>query len=131
MVHPRAEAARVGGTDRQTLRDWVIRFNELGPEGLIKPGLAWRAAEPGPDSAERRDAIPDFEAQSPGRYPVVGQWRVVVVGTEPITDAIPSVSIVFKASASAALSVGKGSFQTVEFPNSSTTSSSHPAFPSS
>jgi hypothetical protein len=21
--------------DRQTLRDWVIRFNELGPDGLI------------------------------------------------------------------------------------------------
>jgi len=32
---PRAEAARIGGMDRQTLRDWVIRFNEHGPEGLI------------------------------------------------------------------------------------------------
>jgi transposase len=32
---PRAEAARIGGMDRQTLRDWVIRFNEQGPEGLI------------------------------------------------------------------------------------------------
>jgi transposase len=31
----RAEAARIGGMDRQTLRDWVIRFNEQGPEGLI------------------------------------------------------------------------------------------------
>ena len=31
----REEAARVGGMDRQTLRDWVIRFNEQGPEGLI------------------------------------------------------------------------------------------------
>jgi transposase-like protein len=31
----REEAARVGGMDRQTLRDWVIRFNERGPEGLI------------------------------------------------------------------------------------------------
>lgn len=30
----RAEAARVGGMDRQTLRDWVHRFNEDGPEGL-------------------------------------------------------------------------------------------------
>jgi len=28
-------AAKAGGMDRQTLRDWVIRFNELGPEGLI------------------------------------------------------------------------------------------------
>jgi putative transposase len=31
----REEAARVGGMDRQTLRDWVTRFNEQGPEGLI------------------------------------------------------------------------------------------------
>ena len=27
-------AARIGGMDRQTLRDWVHRFNRLGPEGL-------------------------------------------------------------------------------------------------
>lgn len=30
----RAEAARAGGMDRQTLRDWVIRFNGGGPDGL-------------------------------------------------------------------------------------------------
>lgn len=30
----RAEAARIGGMDRQTLRDWVHRFNEQGPAGL-------------------------------------------------------------------------------------------------
>ena len=30
----RAQAARIGGMDRQTLRDWVHRFNEQGPEGL-------------------------------------------------------------------------------------------------
>ena len=30
----RAEAAKVGGMDRQTLRDWALRFNEDGPEGL-------------------------------------------------------------------------------------------------
>ena len=28
-------SALVGGMDRQTLRDWVIRFNSRGPEGLI------------------------------------------------------------------------------------------------
>jgi transposase len=31
----REEAAKIGGMDRQTLRDWVIRFNEQGPEGLV------------------------------------------------------------------------------------------------
>src|SRR5207344_1944451 len=31
----REEAAKLGGMDRQTLRDWVIHFNEQGPDGLI------------------------------------------------------------------------------------------------
>src|SRR5580658_2223291 len=31
----RGSAARIGGMDRQTLRDWVHRFNASGPEGLI------------------------------------------------------------------------------------------------
>jgi transposase len=28
------EAAKIGGMDRQTLRDWVHRFNAKGPDGL-------------------------------------------------------------------------------------------------
>ena len=31
----REQAAKIGGMDRQTLRDWVIRFNDQGPDGLI------------------------------------------------------------------------------------------------
>src|SRR6266480_7663409 len=31
----RTEAARIGGMDRQTLRDWVHRVNQHGPDGLI------------------------------------------------------------------------------------------------
>jgi putative transposase len=31
----REEAAKIGGMDRQTLRDWVIRFNKQGPNGLV------------------------------------------------------------------------------------------------
>jgi transposase len=31
----REDAARIGGMDRQTLRDWVIRYNDRGPDGLI------------------------------------------------------------------------------------------------
>jgi transposase len=38
----RTEAARIGGMDRQTLRDWVLRFNEDGPEGLINRDGAGR-----------------------------------------------------------------------------------------
>src|SRR3974377_1469378 len=31
----RSEAAEIGGMDRQTLRDWVIRFNDQGADGLV------------------------------------------------------------------------------------------------
>jgi transposase len=31
----RGSAARIGGMDRQTLRDWVHRFNASGPDGLL------------------------------------------------------------------------------------------------
>ena len=39
----RAEAAKIGGMHRQTLRDWVIRYNEQGPDGLNIP---WPGAPP-------------------------------------------------------------------------------------
>jgi hypothetical protein len=32
----RTKAARIGGVGLQTLRDWVVRFNARGPDGLIK-----------------------------------------------------------------------------------------------
>jgi transposase len=38
----RHDAAKIGGMDRQTLRDWVIRFNNRGPDGLLNipsPGV--------------------------------------------------------------------------------------------
>jgi Helix-turn-helix domain len=38
----RTEAAEISGMDRQTLPDWVIRFNDQGPDGLINipsPGV--------------------------------------------------------------------------------------------
>ena len=38
----RAEAAQIGSVTRQIVRDWVVKFNALGPEGLIDrkpPGL--------------------------------------------------------------------------------------------
>jgi transposase len=62
----RGSAAKIGGMDRQTLRDWVHRFNASGPEGLIdnwtdgpKPRLSEeqlaefaRIVEAGPDRKE-------------------------------------------------------------------------------
>ena len=39
----RTEAARIGGVGLQIVRDWVVRFNAEGPDGLIDrkaPGKA-------------------------------------------------------------------------------------------
>ena len=44
----REEAAKIGGMDRQTLRDWVIRFNEQGADGLIN--------KPSPGAPPKLDA---------------------------------------------------------------------------
>jgi transposase len=44
----REDAAKIGGMDRQTLRDWVIRFNEKGPDGLVNipsPGVPPKLAD--------------------------------------------------------------------------------------
>jgi transposase len=41
----RAEAAQIGGVTRQIVRDWVVKFNALGPEGLMDrkpPGVPSR-----------------------------------------------------------------------------------------
>ena len=41
----RAEAAQVGSVTRQIVRDWVVKFNALGPEGLMDrkpPGVPSR-----------------------------------------------------------------------------------------
>ena len=44
----RTRAARIGGVGLQTLRDWVVRFNAHGPDGLIDgkaPGNARKLNE--------------------------------------------------------------------------------------
>jgi len=41
----RTEAAKIGGVTLQIVRDWVLKFNALGPDGLIDrkpPGQAPR-----------------------------------------------------------------------------------------
>ena len=44
----RTDAAKAGGVGLQVIRDWVIRFNEAGPDGLIdrkSPGRARKLNE--------------------------------------------------------------------------------------
>ena len=71
----RTDAARVGGVGLQIIRDWVLRFNASGPEGLIdkKP--------PGPrallDDAQRKALV---EAVENGPVPAIDgvvRWRLV------------------------------------------------------
>ncbi len=71
----RGAAARIGGMDRQTLRDWVHRFNDEGPDGLTNrkaPGQARWLSE-----AQMKDLSGIVEA---GPDPVVDgvvRWRRV------------------------------------------------------
>jgi transposase len=71
----RAEAARLGGMDRQTLRDWVHRFNAAGPSELIDrkaPGAALRlTGEQEAELAALVEAGPALETEG------VVRWRCV------------------------------------------------------
>lgn len=69
----RTEAARIGGMDRQTLRDWVHRFNEHGPEGLKD---TWSKGNPPRLSAEQEAELADLVETGPDRavHGVV-RWR--------------------------------------------------------
>lgn len=71
----RTEAARLGGMDRQTLRDWVHRFNQRGPEGLIdlKP-----SGRPTKLSDEQKEVLRQLVEAGPDRQKDgVARWRCV------------------------------------------------------
>jgi len=71
----REEAARLGGMDRQTLRDWVHRFNEQGPDGLIN---AKSPGRPSKLSAEQKEELQRLvEAGPDPRKDGVVRWRCV------------------------------------------------------
>jgi len=71
----RTDAARIGGVGLQTVRDWVLRFNARGPEGLIdgKP--------PGPISKltdEHRRALAAMIESGPiAAIHGVVRWRLI------------------------------------------------------
>ena len=69
----RTEAARIGGMDRQTLRDWVHRFNALGPDGLLD---SWPKGPEPRLSQEQRAEIAELVETGPDRavHGVV-RWR--------------------------------------------------------
>ncbi len=71
----RGEAARIGGVDLQTVRDWVLRFNAQGPDGLVDskaPG-----GRPRLDEEQRRALARIVEAGPiPAAHGVV-RWRLI------------------------------------------------------
>jgi transposase len=77
----RAEAARIGGMDRQTLRDWVHRFNAQGPEGLKDIRSKGHPPRLGPEQlaalAEIVETGPDREKDGVVRWRRIDLKRVV------------------------------------------------------
>jgi len=77
----REEAARIGGMDRQTLRDWVHRFNERGPDGLINaksPGRRPKlSAEQKEELRQLVEAGPDPEKDGVVRWRCADLKRVL------------------------------------------------------
>jgi len=69
----RTEAARIGGMDRQTLRDWVHRFNAHGLDGLLD---SWSKGPEPRLSDEQRAEIAQLVEIGPDRavHGVV-RWR--------------------------------------------------------
>lgn len=71
----RDEASRIGGMDRQTLRDWAHRFNGRGPEGLIN---AKPSGRPSKLSAEQKEELRQLvEAGPDPQVHGVVRWRCV------------------------------------------------------
>ena len=71
----RTRAAEIGGVTRQIIRDWVVKFNELGPDGLIdrkQPG------QPSRLNKTHREALAAIVQSGPvpAIHGVV-RWRIV------------------------------------------------------
>ena len=71
----RDTAARIGGMDRQTLRDWVHRFNALGPDGLVSRKPSGRPSKLSSEQKEELRAL--VEAGPDPQTDGVVRWRCV------------------------------------------------------
>ena len=71
----REDAARIGGMDRQTLRDWVHRFNVAGPDGLLD---RWsNGPEPRLSAEQKAELAALVEAGPEREVDGVVRWRRV------------------------------------------------------
>jgi transposase len=70
----REDAARAAGMDRQTLRDWVLRYNAHGIDGLAD---RWNGGRP-----------PTFDAQEQTEL-----MRIVLAGSDPEASGISAYTL--------------------------------------
>src|SRR3546814_13277214 len=70
----RSEAAKLAGVTRQIVRDWVLRFNEGGPDGLATRKAPGRAAILNDEQRARLAAIVEA-GPIPAAHGVV-RWRL-------------------------------------------------------
>jgi transposase len=71
----RGQAARIGGVGLPTIRDWVLRFNTRGPEGLIDgkaPGRAHKL-----NAAQRQELARIIESGPIPAIHGVVRWRLI------------------------------------------------------
>jgi transposase len=71
----RGKAARIGGVGLQTVRDWVLRFNAEGPDGLVDGEAPGQPAKL--DEAQRQALARIIESGPiPATHGVV-RWRLI------------------------------------------------------
>ena len=90
--HGRTEAAGLCGMDRQTLRDWVHRYNDLGLPGLsnrVPPGCKPRL------SPEQEAGVAKMVREGPAlsEHGVV-RWRRVDLPSSPAGHGGPSARVI-------------------------------------
>ena len=77
---PRTEAAELNGMDRQTLRDWVHRYNDVGVEGLKSRRSPGRASVLG--DAQKAELLALALAGPDPEVHGVVRWRCVDLRAE-------------------------------------------------
>lgn len=71
----RSEAARIGGVGLQIVRDWVMRFNARGPDGLVDGKAPGKRAKL--DDAQRRALVQIVESGPIPAIHGVVRWRLI------------------------------------------------------
>jgi transposase len=84
----RSEVAKIGGVGLQIIRDWVLRFNAWGPEGLLDrnpPG------QPSKLNDGQRQAIAQIVESGPiPAFHGVVRWRLIDLAQKSSASPSPS-----------------------------------------